>query len=269
MIIITGAHGFVGQKLMNTLDGALAAPSLRGASPEDIRRIIEESGADTVIHTAAVSDIGTCQANPEESYLANVIIPLRLAQSCTGKKLICFSSDQVYGGSPEAGPYTEEMAAPENLYARQKLEMESRVLDALPGAVILRAEWMYDLPAPKPNYAQLLLKADHLSFSSRQYRGVTWVEEVAQNMNEVRNLPGGVYNFGSETDKSIYEITCRLIAALGKDTPVTDAPARHNLWLNCEKLNRFGISFSEAQDDVLCCLKQAGALPAEKDKCRL
>lgn len=87
MIIITGAHGFVGQKLMNTLDGALAAPSLRGASPEDIRRIIEESGADTVIHTAAVSDIGTCQANPEESYLANVTIPLRLAQSCTGKSL--------------------------------------------------------------------------------------------------------------------------------------------------------------------------------------
>lgn len=63
MILITGAHGFVGQKLLATLPDAVAAPSLRDASPEDIRQILLESGADTVIHTAAVSDIGACQAD--------------------------------------------------------------------------------------------------------------------------------------------------------------------------------------------------------------
>ena len=115
MILITGAHGFVGQKLISTLPGAIAAPSLRDASPEDIHRIIAESGADTIIHTAAISDIAACQAAPEESYRANVLLPLRLAQACRGRKLVCFSSDQVYGGSPEPGPYTENTAAPENL----------------------------------------------------------------------------------------------------------------------------------------------------------
>ena len=261
MILITGAHGFVGQKLFATLPDAVAAPSLRDASPEDIRQILLESGADTVIHTAAVSDIGACQADPEGSYRANVLLPLRLAQACQGRKLICFSSDQVYGGSPEPGPYMEDMAAPENLYARQKLEMEQRVLEVLPSAVLLRAEWMFDLPAPKPNFAQLLLTADSLSFSSRQYRGVTWLEEVARNMDAVCRLPGGVYNFGSETSLSMYEITCQLIASLGRDVPVTDAPPRHNLWLNCEKAKKFGISFSPAEEAVRLCLEASGHLP--------
>lgn len=261
MILITGARGFVGQKLLSTLPDTLAAPSLRTAAPDRIRQIIEESGADTIIHTAAISDIGACQAAPEESYRANVLLPLWLAQACQGRKLVCFSSDQVYGGSPEDGPYTENMAAPENLYARQKLEMEQRVLDILPSAVMLRAEWMFDLPAPKPNYAQLLLTAPSLSFSSRQYRGVTWLNEVARNMVAVCQLPGGVYNFGSETALSMYEMTRQLAAALGRDVPVTDAPPRHNLWMNCEKARRLGIRFSPSEEAVLRCLQESGHLP--------
>ena len=44
-------------------------------------------------------------------------------------------------------------------------------------------------------------------FSSRQYRGITYVKEVAEKMEKVMQLPGGIYNFGSETTKSMYEIT--------------------------------------------------------------
>ena len=78
MILITGAAGFVGRRLMETVPGAVAAPSLRDASQEDIRRIVEESGAEAIIHTAAISDIGACQADPEASYRATVQLPLCL-----------------------------------------------------------------------------------------------------------------------------------------------------------------------------------------------
>ena len=174
MILITGAAGFVGRRLMETVPGAVAAPSLRNASQEDIQRIVEESGAEAIIHTAAISDIGACQADPEASYRANVQLPLWLAKAAGNRKLVCFSSDQVYSGSREAGPYSEEMTAPANVYACHKLEMEQRVLDILPEAVMLRAEWMYDLRAPKPNYLLNVLRAEGtVAFSSRQYRGVT------------------------------------------------------------------------------------------------
>jgi dTDP-4-dehydrorhamnose reductase len=50
----------------------------------------------------------------------------------------------VYSGLEEEGPYTEDLAKPGNVYAAHKLEMEQRVMDIAPDAVMLRAEWMYD-----------------------------------------------------------------------------------------------------------------------------
>lgn len=90
-----------------------------------------------------------CEENPKASYLANVEIPMYLARASKERKLICFSSDQVYSGCEEIGPYLEEKAKPANTYAKHKLEMEQRVLDIQPSAVMLRAEWMYDMDAKK------------------------------------------------------------------------------------------------------------------------
>lgn len=261
MILITGAAGFVGRRLMETVLGAVAAPSLRNASQEDIRRIVEESGAEAIIHTAAISDIGVCQADPEASYRANVQLPLWLAKAAGNRKLICFSSDQVYSGSKEAGPYSEEMTAPGNVYACHKLEMEQRVLEILPEAVMLRAEWMYDLRAPKPNYLLNVLRAEGtVAFSSRQYRGVTYLGEVAENMDRVLALPGGAYNFGSETTLSMQELTKRLAALLGKPLAVEDAPPRHNLWMDCGKAARYGVVFSDVLTGLTKCLQEYGLL---------
>lgn len=261
MILITGAAGFVGRRLMETVPGAVAAPSLRNASQEDIRRIVEESGAEAIIHTAAISDIGACQADPEASYRANVQLPLWLAKAAGNRKLVCFSSDQVYSGSKEAGPYSEEMTAPGNVYACHKLEMEQRVLEILPEAVMLRAEWMYDLRAPKPNYLLNVLRAEGtVAFSSRQYRGVTYLGEVAENMDRVLALPGGAYNFGSETTLSMQELTKRLAALLGKPLAVEDAPPRHNLWMDCGKAARYGVEFSDVLTGLTKCLQDYGLL---------
>lgn len=261
MILITGAAGFVGRRLMETVPGAIAAPSLRNASQEDVKRIVEESGAEAIVHTAAISDIGACQADPEASYRANVQIPLWLARAAGNRKLVCFSSDQVYSGSKEAGPYSEEMTAPGNVYACHKLEMEQRVLEILPEAVMLRAEWMYDLRAPKPNYLLNVLRAEGtVAFSSRQYRGVTYLGEVAENMDRVLALPGGAYNFGSETTLSMQELTKRLAALLGKPLVVEDAPPRHNLWMDCGKAARYGVVFSDVLTGLTKCLQEYGLL---------
>lgn len=123
-ILITGAHGFVGTRLMKELEGAIAAPSIQGMNEKQIRQIVEESEADVIIHTAAISDVGICEKNPEESYYANVLLPVYLAKASDGRKLICFSSDQVYRGCESDGPYREDEAKPANIYGAHKLEME-------------------------------------------------------------------------------------------------------------------------------------------------
>ncbi len=261
MILVTGAGGFVGGKIMQLCEDVIACPSLRDAREDDVRRIVEESGADTIVHTAAIADIGVCQANPKASYQANVNIPLYLAKAAANRKLICFSSDQVYSGLAEDGPYTEDTVKPNNLYAEHKLEMEQRVLDIVPDAVMLRAEWMYDYYLKKPNYFMNILNAtDTVRFSSRQYRGITYVKEVAEQMPAVIRLPGGIYNFGSETAKSMYAITAEFLAAIGKDIPLEDAPPAHNLWMNCDKARKHGVVFRCVEDGLKACANDYGLL---------
>lgn len=105
MILVTGATGFVGSKIMQMRDDVVASPTLRGASEDDIKRIVESSGADAIIHTAAISNVDECEKNPEASYIANVQIPIYLAKAAGARKLICFSSDQVYNGVEDMGRY--------------------------------------------------------------------------------------------------------------------------------------------------------------------
>ena len=259
MILVTGTSGFVGGRIMQDCRDVIACPSLKGMSEDEIKRIVESSGADTIIHTAAISDIGECEKNPEDSYIANVLIPTYLAKASKGIKLICFSSDQVYSGTQEHGPYTEDMVNPANLYAKHKLEMENRVLDIDPDAVMLRAEWMYDYYLKKSNYFMNMINAtEGVHASSQEYRGITYVKEVAENMERVAALPGGAYNFGSESAKSMHEITKEFLLALGKDLPVIDFQASRNLWMNCQKARNYGVDFSKVEDGLIRCARDCG-----------
>ena len=58
--------------------------------------------------------------------------------------------------------------------------MEQRVLDIEPSAVMLRAEWMYDMETTKDNYFTLLNKEKAVYFSSQEFRGITYLKEVAR-----------------------------------------------------------------------------------------
>lgn len=259
-ILVTGAHGFVGTRLMKELEGAIAAPSIQGMNEKQIRQIVEESEADVIIHTAAISDVGICEKNPEESYYANVLLPVYLAKASDGKKLICFSSDQVYRGCESGVPYREDEAKPANIYGAHKLEMEQRVLDRQPDSVLLRAEWMYDYISPRGNYLLNVLNAKETLTFGHQYRGITYLREVCENMERVIKLPGGIYNFGSETTQSMYEITKDFLRITGSKQMVKEVPAAHNLWMDCGKAAEYGVVFSDVIGGLKRCLVDYGGI---------
>ncbi len=259
-ILVTGPRGFVGARIMATLEGAVPAPSLRDADREGVRRLMDRIAPDLVIHTAAMSDIGACERDPEGSYRANVLLPVWIAE--TGVRAVMFSTDQVYGGCGGSGPYREEEAAPVNLYARHKLEMERRCLDIAPDTVLLRAAWMYDMPmygiANRGNFLVNMLREKRLAFSSVQRRGITYVREAAGQIMGAAALPGGVYNYGSENDLTMLETARWLKDALDLDTVLSDAGPRHDLWMDCAGATRHGVRFSTSVGGLEKCIADYG-----------
>lgn len=153
-ILVTGAGGFVGSRVMQQWAGryelcAFPKGFLAAAGEDAVRQAIFQQRPDVILHTAAISDTGYCADHPEQAYRANVELPVWLARAAaeTDAKLVAFSSDQVYAGVEQSGPLPETIPLqPANVYGQGKLEMEQQVQALCPSAVLLRATWMYDLP---------------------------------------------------------------------------------------------------------------------------
>lgn len=261
-ILVTGAKGFVGARVMAHFKDAIAFPSeiLRAGQPEKgVTEYVKRVQPSAIIHTAAISDIGECEKDPDASYLANVILPDALNKAAMEEKIkiLMFSSDQVYTGQKSEGPYSDEaeLSDPTNTYARHKLLSEKRTLDKNPDCVHLRATWMYDMPLynhkNRPNFLTLALKAAEtgrpMSASVNQHRAVTYVRQVAENLEKMLLVPGGAYNYGSANDLNMYETTLCFFKALGLEercellTQKTQTPG--SLWMTFDKLNRAGVFF--------------------------
>ena len=255
-MLVTGPRGFVGARIMAACPGAVPAPSLRDMTGDDIRRLIDTVQPDLIVHTAAMSDIASCEQNPAASWHANVDIPVMLAR--TGVRCIMFSTDQVYSACPGEGPYREDESAPGNLYALHKLDMERRVLDISPDAVMLRATWMYDMPLygvpNRGNFLMSMLRARELAFSAAQHRAVTYVREVAGQIPAAAALPGGVYNFGSENPLGMLEVAQWLKKELDLPVELRDAGERHALWMDTSLAASRGVHFLSTLDGLRRCI---------------
>lgn len=220
-ILITGASGFVGGRVTEALKDSyiLLTPTHQQmdiTSKEAVEKYIQTNKPDVILHLAAISNTGYCEEHPEESYLVNVVSVENLAESAEryNAKLVFFSSDQIYNGNHELGLLSEDVRVfPENHYGRHKLLAEERALAICKDCVALRATWMYDSQKPGMkthnnfvlNFRNAKENGTPMRFATREFRGITWVEEVVSNIPHTFDLPSGVYNFGAENTMNTYE----------------------------------------------------------------
>ena len=239
-ILITGASGFVGSRTVAALQGTyeLITPShseLDITSEEVVESFISRTQPDAILHLAALSNTGYCEEHPQESYLVNVVSVENIAKAAAkhGIKLVWFSSDQVYNGCTGLGLLPEDTPlAPENHYGRHKLLAEQRALEICPDSVALRATWMYDSERHGMkthrnfviNFQEAKENGTPLRFATREFRGITWIEDVVRNIPHTFNLPGGIYNFGAENHLNTYETAVEYARIQGIDPDAIAIP---------------------------------------------
>ncbi len=284
LILLTGARGFVGLRLLDSLRkngftvASMPSDMARSADEGEIFKYVNTLSPKYIVSTAAISDIGTCERDPEASYKANYILPVILAKAsyAVRAKLVHFSSDQVYTGLSLVGPYREDMELPEpaNTYARHKLMAERAVLGITADAVLLRATWMYDMPIEGAknrgnflvNTIEALTRGEKMAFSSREFRGITYVRLLADIFDKVLELPGGVYNFGSESTSSMLDTARALVSMLGYAKESSDIvldklaldPSfnKHDLWIDTSRIRSYGISIPTTLEGLEICVNE-------------
>ena len=271
-ILVTGAGGFVGARILEMWRGrfelsAFPPDFLRTADETAVRRFITAERPDVIVHTAALSNTQVCQQHPEESFRANVLLPEWVAAAAaeTGAKLLSFSSDQVYAGVQQPGPLAEALPlSPANVYGRHKLEAEARVINRCPDAVALRLPWMYDLPGGRLpirgnlplNLLRAALRGTPVQFSAHDWRGISFVREVIGNLYPALSLPGGVYNFGSDNDRSMVETARQFAELLGISVAIEITGWHRNLRMDGCKAAAQGITFCSTQEGFARCLRE-------------
>lgn len=111
-------------------------------SVEAVAAMIRHASARVVVHSAAMTNVDACEAEPEAAHHANFLIARNVALACKleGAKLVHISTDHVFSGTNQM--MDEEAAInPINVYAKTKAAGEVAVLDICPNAIVARTNF--------------------------------------------------------------------------------------------------------------------------------
>lgn len=279
-ILLTGSNGFFASRFYTFFKDKYEILPL-GHADLDITdesktlKVMKNFNPDYVIHAAAIADTGLCERNPNLSYEINVKGSINIAKACklTNSKLIFLSSEQIFNGNYESGPYDENhIPTPNTIYGKHKLEAE----DALKGIIdelwILRLTWLFGFPEKNCkvnsniiwNVVSSVLKDKKVNLPINEFRGMTYVYDLIENFYKIFSLPYGIYHTGSENDFCTYDIASLILKEIGlehkteiyleKDTDRYKEQPR-DLRITNSKLKNHNIILPKTEDSIKNCLK--------------
>ena len=242
---------------------------------ENVLKVFNEFKPDYVIHAAAIAVTDFCNKNPEIARKINVDGAINVAKACKeiGAKLVFISSEQVFNGNLEAGPYDEEHTPiPDTVYGQNKLEAEGLLKEILDELWIVRFTWLFGMTEKNMNMASnilwetvtSLLKGEKIYASPNEFRGMTYVAEMVENVEKVFSLPYSTYHLGSVNELSRYEIVKHILTEMGLENRIDEVLVKdeqkykdspRDVRLNTEKARKNGLEFSITKDGLTKCIK--------------
>lgn len=278
-ILITGSNGLLGQKLIAALkndpDVMLFATS-RGEDrtpnslgqhyrsldisiKDEVDATFEAVRPDTVIHTAAMTNVDACELDPEACRLQNVTATKYLIEAALkhNSHFIFLSTDFIFDG--KNGPYREEdAAAPLSIYGQSKLDGEHLVMNSgLAHWAIARTIIVYGVAAGLSRSNVVLWakgaleKGDPINVVDDQYRMPTLAEDLADGCIRIaKRKAKGIYHLSGPDGMTILELVHRIAKFYDLDDTVVNRIDSASLAQPAERPPRTGFILDKARRDL-------------------
>lgn len=248
--LVLGASGQVGHALCKLLGSAALPAGRKQQTPDWLRLDLEEVAAAprtldallaghelaAIICSAGATDVERCEREPEWAEAANHTGPASLAAAAAerGVPFVFFSTDYVFDGSAaHPGPYAEDAAThPLSVYGRSKLDGEQAVMEAHPGALVLRTNVVFGPDPQGKNFLytlrRLLSSGQTMRVPTDQVNNPTYNEDLATaTLALLEARAAGIFNVAGPEQLSRYDFAVLAAQILGLDPaliePVTTA----------------------------------------------
>jgi dTDP-4-dehydrorhamnose reductase len=237
-VLVTGSNGLLGQKitekilkeggvnLIATAKGENRYPVKDGytymemdiLNLSNVNEVIEKCKPDAIIHTAAMTNVDTCEVQKELAHQLNVDAVQTLIHVCEKHdiQLVHLSTDFIFDG--EDGPYLEDAAPnPLSYYGETKLLAEELLKNSTCKWVILRTIIVYGIVSDMSRSNIVLWakgaleKGNPINVVNDQWRMPTLAEDLADIcILAVEHDAQGVYNASGKDMMSISELVAKV-----------------------------------------------------------
>ena len=235
MVLITGANGLLGQKLVTDFhphykviacdlhpESFLSFPNLCYESLDITNRRqlgfhLSFYHPQVIINAAAYTNVDGCEVHKDKAWAVNVGGVKNLVSFSKEQKikLIQLSTDYIFNG--EEGPYSEEDSPdPVNFYGEAKLESEKIVKESRIDFLIVRTNVLYGFGKNvKPNFLLWLLgklsQNEKIQIVTDQFNNPTLADNLSLCILEmVRKNVSGTYHLAGSEYLSRYDFAIKV-----------------------------------------------------------
>jgi dTDP-4-dehydrorhamnose reductase len=234
-ILVTGANGMLGQRLVNFFlaqnSNELLLTSLESACfnkdviyiPEDltkrdsVKKIVYDFFPDIIINTAAFTNVDLCETERETAWKVNVKSVEYLAETARiiDAHLIHISTDYIFDGTN--GPYSErDLPNPISYYGRTKLASENTIKLISPVNTIIRTNVLYGpVKYGRSDFVRWVVSnlrdGKEIKIVIDQVNNPTFIDDIVYAINSIIEFKKqGIFNIGGREFLSRYEFTNRI-----------------------------------------------------------
>lgn len=216
---------------------------------EEIKTAIRHFKPDLILNTVALTDVDECQRNPKKAHEINVITATNaaLAAEVIGAKLVHVSTDQVFDGT-ESFSKESSKTCPLNVYSETKLQAETKVLEIMPEALVVRTNFFGWGSSHRLSFSDWIIKGLEQQTQLTMFTDVWFTPILANHLVEyILDLAcfgaSGIINVGGANRLTKHDFALQLAGSLGYSREVIkpicladlnlDAPRPFDMSMSC------------------------------------